>query len=76
MAKALGKSWIDEAFEKGEKRGELLATRKTLRSLQERRFGPLPQEWVQRIESATNERKLSKAILKVLDLGSLDDLKI
>jgi len=76
MAEAEVKTWEEELTEIIRSRTELQTTRKILRSLLEKRFGPLPQPWTQRIESTSDLNRLTDAIAEVGSIQTLDDLKL
>jgi hypothetical protein len=72
----------DEGLEKGlargltegERKGKREGKRELLLDLLGRRFGPLPQATVQRVQALTSPEELSRLAERVLDARSLDDL--
>lgn len=66
-------TWYEQGEEKGIEKGQLLAQRRMLRRLVEKRFGALSPEIIARIDTWTAEQ-LDAAILAVLDAQSLKDL--
>ncbi len=65
--------WLHE---KGRAEGALITSREMLRNLLERRFGSLPEDLRQRIETATDLDRLKACIYQVYDLTSLDELPL
>jgi hypothetical protein len=59
---------------KREERVETL--RRTLRRLLERKFAPLPQALLNRIETTSDVVRLDKAIDQVVDLEKVEDLTL
>jgi hypothetical protein len=80
MIRQLEPSAVDlalaEGREQGKAEGELRARREDLQILLEDRFGPLPPEWIVRIETADDIQRLREAIRQVLKVENLDDIKI
>jgi hypothetical protein len=60
----------------GEERGELRGCRKSLRRILEARFGPLPEEWVKRIEAVNDLPQLEAATDRALKIPNLDALQL
>jgi hypothetical protein len=69
-------AFVNEGKALGLKEGRLLALRSTLRKLLEKRFGLLPSEWLQRIESLQDTEKLEAALLEVLSIKNLEELEL
>jgi hypothetical protein len=59
-----------------EARGQLLASRENLRLLMEERFGALPEELIQQIESIDDLKRLRSALLQVVHVKTLEELKL
>jgi hypothetical protein len=83
MAKQAWPNYEQELIARGEARGEargaargqLRAYRKMLERFLQERFGPLPQEVLQRIVAAESDA-LEAALANVLRLQSLDELQL
>jgi hypothetical protein len=60
----------------GEAKGELRNSRKLLRRLLEKRFGPLPEATIRRIEDSQDLARLEASILQAADLKNLDELQL
>jgi hypothetical protein len=58
----------------GRVEGQLQAHREDLVALLEKRFGPLPQELLNRIQGVSEVARLKEALQKVLDITSPDEL--
>jgi hypothetical protein len=56
--------------------GKLESLQSTLRKQLEKRFGPLPPEWLQRIDALQDTAKLEAALLEVVSIESLEELKL
>jgi hypothetical protein len=65
-----------DLLKEGEARGELRAFRKVLRHMLARRFDPLPEAMLQRIEAATDVARLEAAIDCADKIKSLDELDL
>jgi len=76
MSETLEQTWEEELMERGEARGQLAAHRENLRLLLEERFGPLPEELLQRIERTTDVERLRAALRQVLHVTALSELEI
>ncbi len=61
---------------RGEARGLLRARREDLRLFLEDRFGPLPEDLIQRIEANENLASLHNALRQALHIQSLDELSL
>jgi hypothetical protein len=57
-------------------RGQLLASRENLRLLLEERFGSLPEELVQQIESIDDLKRLRAGLRQVVHVKTLEELKL
>ncbi len=60
--------WIDEGRTEGQ--------RQALRLLLSAKFGPLPPEWLDRIEAVDDPASLEAALLAVLRVERLEDLTL
>jgi hypothetical protein len=67
---------VDRWHEKGRIEGQLEARRDDLVALLEKRFGPLPKELLQRIQAQADAALLKAALQQVLDIDSLDELRL
>lgn len=71
---------LDRAAQRGYKEGlsegERVGKRELLLDLLGRRFGPLPQATVQRVQALTSPEELSRLAERVLDARSLDELEL
>jgi len=84
MSNKLGPTIADLAWAKGEAKGEakglregqLLARREDLRALLEDRFGPLPEELLQRIAATDDLERLQLAVRQGWRLEKLEDLQL
>ena len=80
MSEKLGDTLVDIAMAKGRQQGRqegaLLTRREDLRALLTKRFGPLPEDLIQRIEGTSDLVRLQAAVEQVLDLKSLADLPL
>jgi hypothetical protein len=65
-----------EGWEKGWKKGALRACREDVRLVLEERFGPLPEELVQRIEATEDLQRLEACIRQSVHIQSLDELQL
>jgi Putative transposase, YhgA-like len=75
MTRTLGLSW--EELERIKVAQEGLRTgRDILRALLEKRFGTLPEQVLQRIESATDAERLKAGVLQVLEISAPDELDL
>jgi hypothetical protein len=72
MAQTAAEAWMEQGMAKG----EVMALRKVLRRLLTRRFDPLPEPLLQRIEQTADVDRLTAAIEQVEELKSLDELKL
>jgi hypothetical protein len=72
MSQTIGQTWEQEVLA----RGQLLACRENLRAFLEGRFGALPEELVQRIETAEDLERLRDCIRQVGRITSLDQLQL
>ena len=79
MAKGLGLTW-EQAEEirvaESARRAELRTKKSVLRALLEKRFGPLPDAVLQRIEAATDAERLQAGILQVLEIDAPGELDL
>ena len=87
MSHTLGQTWEEWALEEGERRkaegeiagtakGEIQTRREDLRVLLEEKFGSLPDELIQRIETATDPESLKACLRQTLRIQSLDELNL
>jgi hypothetical protein len=80
MTQAVEQTWEQEMLARGEARGELRgelrALRQALRGLLERRFGPLSEALLQRIDQADDVNRLRASVLQVLQMTTLDELAL
>jgi hypothetical protein len=84
MSETITRTWEQELLARGEARGEargraegqLAAAREILRLQLEDRFGPLPEELVQRIERADDLERLRAALQQVLHIAAPVELEI
>jgi hypothetical protein len=88
MSETLWQTWPQKVAEEGRARGlaegrasglaegQLLNSRKTLRRQLERRFGPLPEALVRRIESCTDAAVLEAGLDQVVEVGSLEEFRL
>jgi hypothetical protein len=88
MIESMAQEWLKEGEVKGEAKGEakgraegraegaLLAYRDVLRRRLVRRFDPLPEAVLQRIEAATDVARLVAAIDRADEIKSLDELEL
>ena len=71
-------TWADriahEAREGALREGREEGKRELLKEQLERRFGPLPDASLQRLQALTSPEELSRIAARVLDAHSLDDL--
>lgn len=72
MGEQIGNTLADLAMAKG----QLLNCRANLRALLTKRFGPLPEDLVQRIEGTNDLVRLQTAVEQVLDLKRLEDFQL
>ena len=72
----LGPSWAQVSFAEGKMEGELGTARTLLRQMIEKRFGGVPEELRQRIESTNDLERLQAAIRQVYDIQHLDELSL
>jgi hypothetical protein len=76
MGQTIAEAIWEEGRSKGQGEGELSHARRMLRQLLTRRFGPLPEDVLQRIEAATDVERLTASGLEVLSMEKLDDLQL
>jgi Putative transposase, YhgA-like len=76
MTQTAVEAWIEEGMAKGLAQGELLTSRKLLRELLEKQFGPLPTVLLEQIAGMNDAEKLQMAFRQALDLENLADLKL
>jgi hypothetical protein len=80
MAGRVGQRWEDEVLARGMARGEelgrLAARREDLRLLLEGRFGPLPEDLVQRIEAVKDADRLLNCIAQLGAINQLSELQL
>jgi len=76
MSEQMGNTLVDIARAKGRQEGALLTRREDLRALLTKRFGPLPEDLVQRIEGTNDLVRLQAAVEQVLDLKSLEEVPL
>jgi Putative transposase, YhgA-like len=76
MSETIEQTWEQEALARGEARGLLRARREDLQLLLEDRFGPLPDEVLERIEDIDDLQHLRDAILQVRRVTALKDLDL
>jgi hypothetical protein len=60
----------------GEKKGQLRASRTSLRAVLEKRFGTLPETVLQRIEASTDLAGLQAALVQAVEMGRLEELQL
>ena len=72
----MGQTIAEEIWEEGKATGELGASRRILRKCLTTRFGPLPEEVVQRIERCIDLERLEVAIDQLSNLVRLEDLSL
>ncbi len=72
MAGMVGQRWEDEVFA----RGQLRMARANLRALLAERFGTLPEELIQRIETTNDVARLQAALLQVLRINAASELSL
>jgi hypothetical protein len=72
----MGQTIAEALIEEGIEKGQLLASRDTLKRLLSQRFGALPEPLVQRIEGVFDLSRLNDALDQVLRINSLDELKL
>jgi hypothetical protein len=66
----------DRGILRGRAEGELLDARKILQQVLVQKFGPLPEEVVQRIQAATDVEQLHHCVLQGMQMKSLDELSL
>ena len=76
MTQTIAESLIAEGQVKGRVEGELLTSRAVLRRLLTKRFGPLPESLLQRIEATADAGRLQACIEQVMELRTLDELQL
>jgi hypothetical protein len=76
MTRDITAAWENEASTRDWAEGELLASRLILRVLLEDRFGALPADLLQQIDSLTDIPRLRKAAVWGPRMGKLEHLKI
>jgi hypothetical protein len=76
MGETAWRSWEEELFARGEDRGLLLGSRESLRIILGARFGTLPADLVQRIESTEDLGRLRGGIGQAAQITSLDQLQM
>jgi hypothetical protein len=74
MTSKWGPTLIEVSMAKGEAKGQLLAARKILRSLLEDRFGSIPEELAQRIETTDDLERLQTTARQVYQVKNLDEI--
>lgn len=67
-------SALKEGIERGLEKGLEKGKRDLLIEQLERRFGPLPEATVKRVQALTSPEELSRLAARLLDAPSLDDL--
>ncbi len=72
----MGQTIAEALIEEGMAKGALLATRASLRTLLEKRFGKLPEALIQRIDATVDIEGLQEAFHQAIDLKTLQDLKL
>jgi hypothetical protein len=55
---------------------EVEALRRTLRAVLERRFGPLSEDTIQRVEASADADKLHRAVVQAVDVSRPEDLSL
>jgi hypothetical protein len=63
-------------LERGTVRGQIQEARNTLQRLLVKRFGPLPETVVQRIQAVEDRQRLRSAVERVLQMTSLAELEL
>jgi hypothetical protein len=76
IAESIWKEGWTQGLSEGESRGGLSAARRMLQRLLTARFGPLPEEVVQRIAACTDLERLMTAAEQVQPLEKLEDLPL
>jgi hypothetical protein len=76
MGQTIAGALIEEGFEKGELKGQLLASKDILRRLLEKRFGTVPANILHQIDQATDLERLQAAALAVGELQTPDELRL
>jgi hypothetical protein len=72
----MGQTIAESIWEEGRLKGELTIARRLVRQLLADRFGAVPEEVVQRIESATDVDRLTAAALQVSRIATPEDLQL
>jgi hypothetical protein len=76
MSEKLGATIADRAMAKGQAKGQLSMCRTMLRDLLEDRFGMVPEDLLQRIESCSDLERLQRAARQVYRVQSLEELSL
>jgi hypothetical protein len=76
MAKTIAEAWVEEGRAKGRAEAELQTARSLLRMQLEERFGPLPEAFLQQLESVTDPARLFQVALQVVRVGKLEDMQL
>jgi hypothetical protein len=74
--KKMGQTIAESFIEEGMERGELRLARSLLLDLLKKRFRKVPKAVKQQIEATSDLSRLKEAILEVMNLQSLDDLRL
>ncbi len=75
MGQMIGQTWEEEMMERVRNEG-LNTARRYLRAILERRFGPLPAELLQRIDSAQDVERLSDCVLQAVSINAPSELQL
>jgi hypothetical protein len=67
-------TWADKIRKEGREEGLKEGKRETLRQLLAKRFGPLPQQTVSRLETLESLEELDTYLDRVLTAGSLEEM--
>jgi hypothetical protein len=76
MEETIAQDLFNQGYAKGYAKGVLRGYRKVLRNMLARRFDPLPDAVLQRIEAATDLARLKAALDRVDEITSLDELEL
>ena len=76
MTQSLTETWGEWAKRHYTAEGELRARREDLRMLLEKRFGPLPETFGQRITATEDPERLKACLAQALDIAALEELNL